>query len=126
MIRDRIVVPTVRGWQRAEKGEWLHMVDPANGIGYAHITGFTETTVPGMSRVLNQLERQGLKGLIIDLRFNSGGYLSAAASIVDMFVANGTIVTSQPKWGIPNYERAHKKGNRQQALPRSLQALFRM
>ncbi|HEG44719.1 MAG TPA: S41 family peptidase [Phycisphaerales bacterium] len=110
VTRDRIIVPTVRGWQRTETGKWLYMVDPANGIGYAHITGFTETTVPGMSKVLNQLERQGLKGLIIDLRFNSGGYLSAAAAIVDMFVEKGTIVTSQPKWGVPNYERAHKKG----------------
>ncbi len=110
VIRDRIVVPTVRGWQRAETGKWLYMVDPANGIGYVHITGFTETTVPGMSKVLDKLERQGLKGLIIDLRFNSGGYLSAAASIVDMFVEEGTIVKSQPRWGISNYERAHKKG----------------
>ena len=110
VTRDRIIVPTVRGWQRTETGEWLHMVDPANDIGYAHITGFTETTVPGMTQVLAKLERQELKGLIIDLRFNSGGYLSAAAEIVDMFVEEGTIVKSQPRWGISNYERAHKKG----------------
>ena len=110
VTRDRIIVPTVRGWQRTETGEWLYMVDPVNDIGYAHITGFTETTVPGMTQVLAKLERQELKGLIIDLRFNSGGYLSAAAEIVDMFVEEGTIVKSQPRWGISNYERAHKKG----------------
>lgn len=112
ITRDKIIVPTIRGWQRAEEGRWLHFVDPANGIGYLRVTGFTETTTPMMANVLDRLEREGLKGLIIDLRFNSGGYLRTAAEIVDMFVEDGLIVKSQPRWGISNYEMAHKKNTR--------------
>ena len=50
------------------------------------------------------------KGLIVDLRDNTGGYLSAAATVADMFVGEGLIVKSQPRWGISTYEAAHKKG----------------
>jgi carboxyl-terminal processing protease len=51
-----------------------------------------------------------MRGLIFDLRDNSGGYLSTAAAVVDMFVDSGLIVKSQPRWGIANYERASKRG----------------
>ena len=108
--RGRIVVPTIRGWQRAEADKWLHMVDEENGVGYVRLTGFTETTATDLDKILNGLEREGLRGLIIDLRFNSGGYLSTAAAIVDMFVEKGLIVKSQPRWGIANYEMAKSGG----------------
>ncbi|MCK4998532.1 MAG: S41 family peptidase [Anaerohalosphaera sp.] len=108
--RGRIVVATIRGWQRAEAGKWLHMVDPENGIGYVRLTAFTEKTATDLDRILSGLEAEGLKGLIIDLRFNSGGYLSTAAATVDLFVKKGLIVKSQPRWGIAGYEMASKKG----------------
>lgn len=110
IVRDSIVVPTIRGWQRADSGKWRYMIDPANDVGYMRITNFTETTAPDMEIILNDLERRGLKGLIVDLRDNTGGYLSAAAAVADMFVGEGLIVKSQPRWGISTYEAAHKKG----------------
>lgn len=110
IVRDSIVVSTVRGWQRIKGGQWRYMIDPANDVGYVRITNFTETTAPDMEIILNGLERRGLKGLIVDLRDNTGGYLSAAAAVADMFVGEGLIVKSQPRWGISTYEAAHKKG----------------
>lgn len=110
IVRDRIVVPPLRGWQRAANGQWHYTIDPDNGVGYVRITGFTETTGPDMEKILNDLEDQGLKGLILDLRFNSGGYLISAADVVDMFVEKGMIVKSQPRIGIPTQENAHKRG----------------
>ena len=108
--RGRIVVATIRGWQRAEAGKWLHIVDEANNIGYVRLTGFTETTAKDLDNILKGLESKGMKGLVIDLRFNSGGYLQTAADVVDMFVEKGLIVKSQPRWGIANYEMAEKGG----------------
>jgi len=110
ITRDRIIVPTIRGWQRAKDGKWRYMIDPANGIGYIRITNFTETTAPDMEKMLKRLESKGLNGLIIDLRDNTGGYLSAAAAVADMFITEGLIVKSQPRWGVPTYEAADKKG----------------
>jgi len=110
IVRDSIIVPTIRGWQRLNGGRWRYMIDPLNDIGYVRITNFTETTAPDMEIILNDLERRGLKGLIVDLRDNTGGYLSAAAAVVDMFVSEGLIVKSQPRWGISTYEAAHQKG----------------
>jgi len=71
ITRARIIVPTVQGWQRADAGQWRHMLDSLNRIGYIRLTGFSETTAPDMERVLENLESRGLKGLIIDLRFNT-------------------------------------------------------
>ncbi len=110
IVRDNINVPTVRGWQRAENGQWRHLIDKANNIGYVRITNFTETTAPDMRGILYSLERRGLNGLVVDLRDNTGGYLSAAAAVADMFISEGLIVKSQPRWGISTYEAAHKRG----------------
>ena len=110
IVRDNIVVPTIRGWQRTGGGQWRYMIDRANSIGYVRITNFTETTAPDMENILNGLERRGLNGLVVDLRDNTGGYLSSAAAIADMFITEGLIVKSQPRWGISTYEAAHKRG----------------
>ena len=92
ITRARIVVPTIRGWQRTETGEWLHMIDQTNKLGYIRITNFTESTVPAMQKALKNLEKNGMRGLILDLRYNSGGYLDTAAQVVDMFVEKGLIL----------------------------------
>ncbi|MDY0358133.1 MAG: S41 family peptidase, partial [Sedimentisphaerales bacterium] len=111
ITRDRIIVPTIRGWQRTEAGTWLYTVDAANQIGYVRITSFSAETAADFEAVLRELEAQGLKGLIVDLRFNTGGLLDSAVKIVDKFVREGLIVRTQPKMGmIPSYEYAHRRG----------------
>jgi len=110
ITRDKIVVPSTRGWRRVKKGKWDHMIDPKNGIAFIRITNFTANTIPRTKKILKDLEARGLKGLIIDLRFNSGGYLVTASAVVDLFVSSGLIVKSQPKWGFSTYEFAHSKG----------------
>jgi carboxyl-terminal processing protease len=111
ITRDRIIVPTIRGWQRTEAGTWLYMVDEANRVGYVRITSFSGETSGDFEDVLRELEDEGLKGLIVDLRFNTGGLLDSAVNIVDKFIREGLIVRTQPKIGmIPSYEYAHRRG----------------
>jgi len=111
ITRDRIIVPTIRGWQRTEAGTWLYTVDEANQIGYVRITSFSGETVGDFASVLRALEAQGLKGVILDLRFNTGGLLDSAVKVVDKFLREGLIVRTQPKVGmIPSYEYAHRRG----------------
>jgi carboxyl-terminal processing protease len=113
ITRDRIIVSTIRGWQRTEAGNWLHMIDQENKIGYVRLTSFSAGTAAGLEKVLLELEADGLKGLVMDLRSNTGGLLDSAVTVADKFVddENNWIVKRQPGFGrMPIYEPAHKKG----------------
>jgi len=110
ITRAKIVVPTTRGWLRDDSGGWLYFVDPNYHIGYVRITNFSATTATDLDGILTMLEGQGIKALILDLRYNFGGYLQTAAEVTDMFVDKGIMVSMQPRVGLPTWEAAHKKG----------------
>ena len=111
ITRDRITVPTIRGWQRTDSGKWLYMIDEPNRIGYVRITSFSGDTAADFEAALEELDDQGLKGLIVDLRFNTGGLLDSAVDICDLFLDEGLIVRTQPKASmIPAFEYAHRRG----------------
>jgi len=107
--RTNIVVPSIRGWQRSETGRWRYMIDAQNQIGYIHISSFNSRTVGDFEQTLAQLEAQGLKGLILDLRSNPGGLLNSAIEIADMFIEEGLIARIQPRCGMPTYISANKE-----------------
>jgi len=112
IVRDKITVPTIRGWQRNGKGKWLYLVDEPNKIGYVRITSFSGETSSDLEKALTELEAGGLRGLILDLRFNSGGLLDSAVGITDKFIKKGLIVKTQPGSGfgrLPTYAVAHEK-----------------
>jgi carboxyl-terminal processing protease len=110
IVRDRIAVQPLRGWQRKADGQWNWMIDPANQIGYIRLTTFTETSAPDLDEILTQLEKDGLSGLVLDLRYNPGGYLNSAAEVADLFIREGVIVKSSPRHGLATYEIAHARG----------------
>ncbi len=110
ITRAKIIVPTTRGWCRDDNGNWLYFVDDKEKIGYVRITQFSANTTQDLDRILTQLEIAGMKSLILDLRYNSGGYLQSAVEISDLFVEKGTIVSTQPRVGMPTWESAKKRG----------------
>jgi carboxyl-terminal processing protease len=109
LLRSNIVVPSVCGWQRSETGGWRYMIDARNKIGYIRISSFNSRTVGDFDKILAQLEAQGLKGLILDLRSNPGGLLNSAIEIADRFIEKGLIARIQPRCGMPTYISAHKE-----------------
>ncbi len=73
-----------------------YMIDAT--IGYIKISKFAATTYNEYIKAFNELSKQGMKKLILDLRGNPGGYLNAAVDISDEFLANGLqIVYTQGK-----------------------------
>lgn len=110
VTRARIIVPTIRGWQRTEEGKWQYMVDAEQRIGYLRITNFSGSTASDFENTLREMEKDGLDALILDLRYNAGGYLQSAAEITDAFVEEGLIVESKPRFGYRSREMAHKRG----------------
>ncbi len=109
ITRARIVVPTIRGWQRDVSGERQYMIDEENKIGYVRLTSFSGGTADSLEKVLTKLEAEGLRGLILDLRFNTGGLLDSAVAVTDKFIEEGLIVSTRPR-GLWTYISAHKEG----------------
>jgi carboxyl-terminal processing protease len=67
------------------------------GYGYIRITSFTETTAEDLSHAVSQLKRdnrQGIRGLVLDLRDNPGGVLEAGVAVADDFLGQGVIVSA--------------------------------
>ena len=109
ITRARIVVPTIRGWQRDVSGKRRYMIDEDDKIGYVRLTSFSGGTADSLEKVLTQLEAQGLRGLILDLRFNTGGLLDSAVAVTDKFIEEGLIVSTRPR-GLWTYISARKEG----------------
>src|SRR5580692_13096351 len=61
-------------------------------IGYLRITQFNEPTAQELSQKLDDLQRQGMQALILDLRFNPGGLLTSAVDVCGQFVPPKTMV----------------------------------
>jgi carboxyl-terminal processing protease len=110
LTRAKIVVPTLRGWQRSGEGKWQNMVDEENKIGYVRLTSFSETTAADVEASLKSLEASGMRGLILDLRFNPGGFFDSSVDVTDEFLDDGLIVITRSRFGIPSYATAHSKG----------------
>jgi len=65
-----------------------------NKIGYVRITQFGEKTGDELESALNTLKQQGMKGLILDLRWNPGGLLDQAVEVCQKFLPVGQLVVS--------------------------------
>jgi carboxyl-terminal processing protease len=66
----------------------------ANRIGYVHITQFGDNTADDLEAALARLKQQGMKGLVLDLRWNPGGLLDQAVAVCQKFLPRGQLVVS--------------------------------
>ncbi|HZI32027.1 MAG TPA: S41 family peptidase, partial [Candidatus Binatia bacterium] len=66
----------------------------ASKIGYIHITQFGDNTGNELQSALDKLKSQGMKGLILDLRWNPGGLLEQAVEVCQKFLPRGQLVVS--------------------------------
>ncbi len=95
--RAEIPVDSVLGDIRDAQGKWIfHLVDKPN-IGYLRITNFGERTAQEMRDALQSYRQAGqhVDAVIIDMRGNSGGLLTAAELICDQFLDEGVIVSTR-------------------------------
>jgi len=102
IVRDVIPLYSVKGWRRAgvKETEWDWFIDPENGIGYIRLTQFSEDTTRELRSAIGQMRREGLEGLILDLRFNPGGLLNEAVSVANVFIERGVVVSQHDAAGV--------------------------
>ena len=63
-----------------------------DSIGYVRITQFNEPTADDLKKELKKLTDQKMKALVLDLRGNPGGLLTAAAGVAELFLPHGDLI----------------------------------
>lgn len=86
-VRDKIQAQTIQ----------YEMLD--DNIGYIAVSEFDAVTYDQYKAALEDLENQGMNGLIVDLRNNPGGSLSTVCDMVDLMVPEGLVVYTEDKNG---------------------------
>ncbi|MCA9120920.1 MAG: S41 family peptidase [Planctomycetaceae bacterium] len=100
--RTRVDVPSVDN---------IQIVDTAYGIGYFRLSSFQKTTNRDVDSALWKLHQQGMRSLIVDVRGNPGGLLTAAVEVADKFVSQGDIVSTRGRSSGEDFDyKAHAVG----------------
>jgi carboxyl-terminal processing protease len=63
-----------------------------NNVGYVRLSNFSKTTETELGAALDDLESQGMKGLVLDLRSNPGGLLQAATGVSEFFLDHDKLI----------------------------------
>jgi len=94
ITRKKIEVPTIE--YQMLKGK----------IGYITIMEFDEITVSQFKAAVDKLEKDGMKGLIVDVRNNPGGLLDSVVKILDRLLPPGLVVYTEDKYDNRAEEKA--------------------
>jgi len=95
ITREIIHIKTVKGIRRDDDGRWQYIVDADAGIGYIRLTSFTSDTVDDLKKAVQEATEDGMKSLVLDLRWNGGGMLDTAVGVADLFLDEGVIVSTK-------------------------------
>ena len=111
ITRATIVIPTV----------FTRTVEDANGnavddLAYVELEQITEKTVPDLRSTVAEIASEGYRGMILDLRRNPGGSLSATVDVADLFLGGGRILTQVDKDGNETTYDAHA-GDEGESIP---------
>jgi carboxyl-terminal processing protease len=84
VTRDSIHVPSVES----------RVIKTGTGsVGYVALNQFGDASMEELKSALLAFPAASLKGVVLDLRFNGGGYMDGAVDLVSMFVQSGKVVT---------------------------------
>jgi carboxyl-terminal processing protease len=87
----------------------------APDVGYIKVNRFAATTMKEFDEGLTKLQAEGMKHLILDLRGNSGGYLSTAIKLADEFLSSRKLIVYTEGRSFPKDEKfATSIGNMEQ------------
>ncbi|MBI9033370.1 MAG: S41 family peptidase [Bacteroidales bacterium] len=101
ITRDKIPINSI---------DATYMVD--QGVGYVKLNRFSQTSMTEFKESIKQLEKEGMKSLILDLRGNTGGYLKTAVELSDQFIDGRKLLVYTEGNNSPKQSfNAREKGN---------------
>ena len=86
-------------------------------IGYARITQFNAPTADDLAKKLDDLEKQGMQALVLDLRYNPGGLLNSAVDVAGQFLPPKTLVVST-EGRTPSQSRTYRTDEKTKPRPK--------
>jgi len=100
--REHVDVPSLEG---------VKIADADFGVAYIRVPAFQKTTSRDLEAALWQLHRQGMRSLVLDLRGNPGGLLTASVEVADKFLTQGGIVSTRGRSSQEDFNyKAHYGG----------------
>lgn len=111
IVRDKIEVKSVE-WEKIKSAE-------KNDIAYIKLSYFGETTANDLKKISSDILKAKPKGIILDLRNNTGGYLETSIDVASIFMKKGKTVTYQVSTEEGNNKKEYKTdgGDRLSSLP---------
>ena len=112
ITRRQIRIRTIKGVNRQAVGhgdKWNYMIDPKHGVAFIRLTNFNKDSQGELANALEQATRQGMKGLILDLRHNPGGLLNVAIDVVGTFLSNSDVVSTSGRTESGNSLSTHRR-----------------
>ena len=82
VVRDDIAVPSVK-------------LEVKNNIAHITLESFDNNTAAQFTDIAKQIRKQNVRGIVLDLRDNPGGYLESAVQIASQFLSPGSVVVSE-------------------------------
>jgi carboxyl-terminal processing protease len=112
ITRAVIKVQSVLGDRRRgdKSGDWDFFLDGGSKIGYIRLTNFSKTTAGELRAAVEGLDKDGVRGLILDLRNNPGGLLRSAVEVSDLFLNEGVIVSTKGRNHREEVYKAKREG----------------
>lgn len=97
VLRAEIPIESVKGDRHNAAGDWIFTLPGQERIGFVRIVGFGERTVDELKAALETFGpgAEKIDGLILDLRSNPGGLLTAGVGVCDAFLKEGLIVSTR-------------------------------
>jgi len=107
LARREITLTTVRGLNRLPDApnSWNYMLDDDAGAAYVRLTNFHHDSAKELLEALETAKKQGMRGLILDLRHNPGGMLDIVIEIVSDFIDSGEVVSTRGRLDSERRER---------------------
>ncbi len=111
ITRGRVQSETVFGVKRKSNDEWDCMLDSEKRIGYIRISQLLDGSYDGVVAAVADLKKQGMRGLVLDLRFNPGGTVQSATDVSDLFIDDGVIVSIRKRGKDDEVTRGKHEGS---------------
>ena len=98
IVRDDINIPSVES----------KLIETSSGsLGYVALNQFGDGSTAEFRAALEAFTDKPVKGIIVDLRFNGGGYLEGAVEIASLFLEKGKIVSVERRGTEPEHHYAY-------------------